>query len=91
MDLTPTRGDIIDTMTDSVLIRNLPPGVKQRLRERAAAHGRSLEAEARTILVDTVFPGDFVLAWLDAAETLPPGDELETPARTADWEPVDFG
>ncbi|HEY8056597.1 MAG TPA: Arc family DNA-binding protein [Terriglobales bacterium] len=34
----------------SITVRGLPPGVKQRLRERAARHGRSLEAEAREIL-----------------------------------------
>lgn len=34
----------------SLTIRKLPPGVKQRLRLRAARHGRSLEAEAREIL-----------------------------------------
>ena len=31
-------------------IRNLDPGVHQALRQRAAAHGRSMEAEAREIL-----------------------------------------
>ncbi|HET9783699.1 MAG TPA: hypothetical protein VFP94_01945 [Terriglobales bacterium] len=34
----------------SITVRGLAPGVKQRLRERAARHGRSLEAEAREIL-----------------------------------------
>jgi antitoxin FitA len=33
-----------------VLIRNLDDGVVQRLKERAAAQGRSLEQELRTIL-----------------------------------------
>ncbi|ACP22441.1 hypothetical protein NGR_b09880 (plasmid) [Sinorhizobium fredii NGR234] len=31
-------------------IRNLDDGLKQRLRQRAAAHGRSMEDEARDIL-----------------------------------------
>lgn len=31
-------------------VRNLKPEVHQRLREQAAAHGRSMEAEARAIL-----------------------------------------
>ncbi len=31
-------------------VRNLDPDVHQRLRELAAAHGRSMEAEARAIL-----------------------------------------
>ena len=37
-------------MSASITIRNLPPGLKERLRVRAAEHGRSMEAEARTIL-----------------------------------------
>ena len=36
---------------NAITIRKLPDGVKQRLRMRAAAHGRSMEAEAREILV----------------------------------------
>ena len=34
----------------SITIRGLDDGVKQRLRTRAAAHGRSMEAEARELL-----------------------------------------
>jgi plasmid stability protein len=34
----------------SITIRNLDPAVKERLRIRAAQHGRSMEAEARNIL-----------------------------------------
>ena len=34
----------------SIVIRKLDPGVKERLRIRAARHGRSMEAEARRIL-----------------------------------------
>ena len=33
-----------------LLIRNLDEGTKQRLRERAARHGRSMEAEVRAII-----------------------------------------
>lgn len=35
-------------------IRNVDDSVKQRLRERAAAHGRSVEAEVRAILESAV-------------------------------------
>jgi plasmid stability protein len=35
----------------AITIRKLPPEVKQRLRLRAAANGRSMEAEARLILL----------------------------------------
>ena len=34
----------------SITIRNLDPAVKERLRIRAAQHGHSMEAEARSIL-----------------------------------------
>jgi plasmid stability protein len=34
----------------SITIRNLEPGLKERLRVRAAQHGHSMEAEARHIL-----------------------------------------
>ncbi len=34
----------------SITIRNLDPGIKERLRVRAAEHGHSMEAEARRIL-----------------------------------------
>ena len=43
----------------AVSIRRLDEQVKQRLRERAAAHGRSMEAEIREILSEAVRePGD---------------------------------
>lgn len=38
----------------AVSIRNLDDDVKQRLRVRAAQHGRSMESEIRAILVDAV-------------------------------------
>ncbi len=76
-------------MSDSVVIRDLPPGVKQALRERAAAHGRSIEAEARQILVEAVFPPeDFVLRWLDDVQHLPDGPALKLPERQPGREPT---
>jgi len=38
----------------AVSIRNLDDTVRERLRMRAAAHGRSMEAEMRAILIDAV-------------------------------------
>jgi plasmid stability protein len=82
---------IIDVMTDSVIVRKLPPGLKQGLRERAAAHGRSVEAEVRQILMDVVFPDeDFVLRWVEGACSLPDGPELELPERQPGRAPVTF-
>lgn len=84
-------GDITDVMSDSVVVRKLPAGVKQGLRERAAAHGRSVEAEIRQILVDVVFPPeDFVLEWIAGAGRLPDGPDLEVPERQSGRDPVDL-
>ncbi|WP_084492439.1 FitA-like ribbon-helix-helix domain-containing protein [Nocardia flavorosea] len=40
----------------TITIRDLDSDVKERLRRRAAAHGRSMEAEARDILAAAVRP-----------------------------------
>lgn len=64
-----------------MVVRKLPAGLKQRLRVRAAAHGRSVEAEVRAILMDVVYADDFVVTWLDDMGTLTPGDELVVPER----------
>ena len=40
----------------SITIRNLDDGLKQRLRVRAAEHGRSMEEEAREILRQVIGP-----------------------------------
>ena len=43
----------------AVTVRNLDDQVKERLRMRAAAHGRSMESEIRAILAEAVTaPGD---------------------------------
>ena len=38
----------------SLTIRNIPDDAKQRFRERAAAHGRSMEEEARQLILSVV-------------------------------------
>ena len=40
----------------SIIIRNLDPALKERLRIRAAQHGKSMEAEARHILQTALAP-----------------------------------
>lgn len=42
----------------SIIIRNLDPTLKERLRIRAATHGHSMEAEARQILQTALPPDD---------------------------------
>lgn len=42
----------------SLVIRNLDDALKEQLRQRAAAHGRSMEAEAREILASAIDAGE---------------------------------
>ena len=68
---------------NAITIRKLPDGVKQRLRMRAAVHGRSMEAEAREILVDALSNTSRAdLSWIE--QLIEIGDrmggvDLETP------------
>jgi len=68
----------------AVSVRNLDERVKERLRVRAARHGRSMEAEIRAILTDAVSgPGEaagLFDAILDRFGELG-GVELDIPAR----------
>jgi hypothetical protein len=78
----------------SITIRNLDEGVKQRLRIRAAEHGRSMEEEARDILrlamAQNAPPRD--LAAAIRARIAPLGGvDLDLPARDAMREPPHFG
>jgi plasmid stability protein len=69
----------------AVSIRKLDERVKERLRVRAARHGRSMEAEIRAILTDAVRgPGEtagFFDVILDRFGELG-GVELDIPPRT---------
>lgn len=59
----------------AITIRKLPPETKQRLRMRAAAHGRSMEAEARSILLEALDQtGRTDLSWIEQLIAI--GDEL---------------
>lgn len=80
------------SMSDSLLIRNLPESLKPALRRRAAAHGRSVEAEARVILEEAIAAEeDFVSWWLDEMASAPPGEPLHLPDRGGQSrEPVSF-
>jgi plasmid stability protein len=80
----------------AITVRKLPDDVKQRLRMRAAANGRSMEAEAREILVDALAPPRVDNAWVEALIELgdkyggiqlelPPRDELAPAADFSDW------
>lgn len=72
-------------MTTAITIRKLPEDAKQKLRLRAAAHGRSMEAEARDILLTTLNqPLRADLTWVQQLVELgreAGGAELEIPPR----------
>ena len=69
---------------DAITIRKLPDGVKHRLRMRAAVHGRSMEAEARAILLDALANTQRAdLSWIEQLIALGEevgGVEIEAPA-----------
>ena len=66
-------------------VRDLDPQVKEKLRQRAARHGRSMEAEARLILAAAVEmsdePVDLVASIRDHFSAT--GLEIELPDRTS--------
>lgn len=78
----------------SITIRNLDDGVKQRLRVRAAEHGRSMEEEAREILGEVVGTGrphlNLAQAIRERVARLG-GIDLAVPPRTDGREPPVFG
>ena len=78
----------------SITIRNLDNDIKQRLRVRAAEHGRSMEEEARDILRrvagERAPPSNLAVA---ICARVSPADriDLELPTREAMREPLHLG
>ena len=79
---------------DSITIRNLDDDIKQRLRVRAAEHGRSMEEEARDILRRVMSEGapqrnlaTSIRARIASADRV----DLDLPAREAMPEPPRLG
>lgn len=75
-------------------VRDLDPDIKEKLRRRAARHGRSMEAEVRLILAAAVEaneePLDLVASIREHFSGT--GIELELPDRsTATQRPITFG
>lgn len=50
-----------------ITMRNLDDDIQKRLKVRAAAHGRSMEAEARDILTAAVSSNSMIVDWIEAA------------------------
>jgi plasmid stability protein len=65
----------------NITVRNLDDEVQRRLKQRAAEHGRSMEAEVRSILTVALTPGGLARAWVEATEDLR-GDEIPLPERS---------
>ena len=77
----------------AVSIRNLDDTVRERLRVRAAAHGRSMEAEMRAILVEAVREpedNEDLLDSLMARFGDLGGVDLDLPSRSAAPRAVEF-
>jgi antitoxin FitA len=73
-------------------IRNLDDQVHERLRVRAAEHGRSMESEVRAILEEAVQDeeeDDLISAWMKLRDEIG-GVELDIPPRTAMPRAVDL-
>ena len=84
-----------ETPMATLTIRNVDAAVKERLRLRAARHGRSMEAEARRILSEAV-AGDRDQPEPNLAEAIRRrfaplgGVDLELPSRELVGEPASF-
>lgn len=78
-----------------LLIRNLDETLKQRLRERAAVHGRSMESEARDIiehaLTEKQVPAAPVGSQLRALFAPLGGIDLTDERDRTPHEPIDIG
>ena len=77
----------------SITVRDIDDDVKTRLRDRAAANGRSIEEEARSILRDAVGrkPAPRNLASIIRAHFgSSNGVDLELPPRESGREPPSF-
>ena len=91
LSLLASRGVIV---LSALSIRNLDDRVKERLRLRAARHGRSMEAEVRAILTDAVAepgeaPGLFQAIMDRFGEQ--GGVELDLPPRAIRPRAAEFG
>lgn len=79
------------TAMTAITIRNLPEETRRALRQRAAAHGRSTEAEIRAILQEAVRPALGLGAALHAIGRDVGGVELELRRSPDAPEPASFG
>ena len=80
-------------MASTITVRNLDDDVKARLRVRAAENGRSMEAEVRAILAETLAarpPSRGLGTWIHELFAEVGGVELELRRRDEPARYVDF-
>lgn len=81
---------------ETLTVRNLDPEVKQGIKKLGAAHGRSMEAEARVILAEAVRCADQKVSKGGVASAIRErfvgigGVELEFPSRNEMPREIDF-
>lgn len=73
-----------------ITIRGLDSDSKERLRRRAAAHGHSMEAEARDILSDAVRPKRLLQELYERTRPYPDAEGLPIPERTDEARAADL-
>lgn len=77
----------------SITVDNIDDKLKQRLRVRAAGHGRSMEEEAREILREVVgkgIPPDDLAAAIRKRVAALGGADLDIPERESMRKPIRF-
>jgi plasmid stability protein len=72
---------ILEVGVATITVRNLSPTTQRKIKQRAAANNRSMEAEARAILTAAVGDDGFGPAWLAMAAGAG-GVELDLPGRS---------
>ncbi|MFT4085725.1 MAG: plasmid stabilization protein [Gordonia sp. (in: high G+C Gram-positive bacteria)] len=74
----------------AITIRNLPEATHRALKARAAAHGRSTEAEVRAILNESVAPSDGFGTRISELARKAGGFDIEFSRNPTSSEPIDF-
>ena len=73
----------------AITVRNISDRAHRALKERAARHERSMEAEVRALIEEAVHEADFLQSWLDDTEGLR-GKPLPLPERQPAREPPEL-
>jgi antitoxin FitA len=82
------RNQVRSRVVATLLVRKLEPELVERLKRRAAAHGRSVEAEHRAILRAALQPK---LGGKELFDMLREGEGWPADSEAADWRPDDRG